>query len=61
MAREYQIDVDPLRLEEQGLTLDMLMMAVQQAGRERVSVRDLIDALGDRALNLSAQPQPQRA
>jgi Cu(I)/Ag(I) efflux system membrane protein CusA/SilA len=34
VAREYQIDVDPLRLEEQGLTLDMLMMAVQQAGRD---------------------------
>ncbi|MES2694982.1 MAG: efflux RND transporter permease subunit, partial [Verrucomicrobiota bacterium] len=34
VAREYQIDVDPTRLEEQGLTLDMLMMAVQQAGRD---------------------------
>jgi Cu(I)/Ag(I) efflux system membrane protein CusA/SilA len=34
VAREYQIDVDPLRLEEQGVTLDMLMMAVQQAGRD---------------------------
>ena len=33
-VREYQIDVDPLRLEEQGITLDMLMMAVQQAGRD---------------------------
>jgi Cu(I)/Ag(I) efflux system membrane protein CusA/SilA len=32
--REYQIDVEPTRLEEQGLTLDMLMMAVQQAGRD---------------------------
>jgi Cu/Ag efflux pump CusA len=30
VVREYQIDVDPLRLEEQGLTLDMLMMAVQR-------------------------------
>lgn len=34
MVREYQIDVDPLRLEEQGLTLEMLMMAVQNAGRD---------------------------
>ncbi len=34
VAREYQIDVDPLRLEEQGLTLEMLMMAVRQAGRD---------------------------
>lgn len=34
VAREYQIDVDPARLVEQGLTLDMLMMAVQQAGRD---------------------------
>ncbi len=34
VVREYQIDVDPTRLEEQALTLDMLMMAVQQAGRD---------------------------
>ena len=34
VVREYQIDVDPTRLEAQGLTLDMLMMAVQQAGRD---------------------------
>ena len=34
VAREYQIDVDPVRLEEQGITLDMLMMAVKQAGRD---------------------------
>jgi Cu(I)/Ag(I) efflux system membrane protein CusA/SilA len=34
VVREYQIDVDPARIEEQGLTLDMLMMAVQQAGRD---------------------------
>ncbi len=34
VAREYQIDVDPLRLEAQGLTLDMLMMAVREAGRD---------------------------
>ncbi|WP_146180100.1 efflux RND transporter permease subunit [Opitutus sp. ER46] len=34
VGREYQIDVDPNRLEAQGLTLDMLMMAVQQAGRD---------------------------
>ena len=33
-VREYQIDVEPTRLAEQGLTLDMLMMAVQQAGRD---------------------------
>jgi Cu(I)/Ag(I) efflux system membrane protein CusA/SilA len=34
VVREYQIDVDPLRLKAQGLTLDMLMMAVQGAGRD---------------------------
>ncbi len=34
VVREYQIDVDPERLAAQGLTLDMLMMAVQQAGRD---------------------------
>ena len=34
VVREYQIDVDPARLEAQGLTLEMLMMAVQQAGRD---------------------------
>jgi copper/silver efflux system protein len=34
VVREYQIDVDPTRIEEQGLTIDMLMMAVQQAGRD---------------------------
>jgi Cu(I)/Ag(I) efflux system membrane protein CusA/SilA len=34
VVREYQIDVEPTRLEEQGITLDMLMMAVQQAGRD---------------------------
>lgn len=34
VVREYQVDVEPTRLEEQGLTLDMLMMAVQAAGRD---------------------------
>lgn len=34
VVREYQVDVDPLRLEEQGVTLEMLMMAVQQGGRD---------------------------
>jgi Cu(I)/Ag(I) efflux system membrane protein CusA/SilA len=34
VVREYQIDIDPLRLEAQGLTLGMLMMAVQRAGRD---------------------------
>lgn len=34
VVREYQIDVDPTRIEEQGVTLEMLMMAVQQAGRD---------------------------
>lgn len=34
VVREYQIDVDPNRLEAQGITLDMLMMAVQQGGRD---------------------------
>ena len=53
VAREYQIDVDPLRLEEQGLTLEMLMMAVQQAGRdtgamsvERTGVETMLRATG---------------
>lgn len=34
VAREYQVDVDPLRIEEQGITLDQLMTAVRQAGRD---------------------------
>ena len=34
VVREYQIDVDPTRLEELGLTIDMLMMAVSRAGRD---------------------------
>ncbi len=34
VVREYQIDVEPTRLEEQGVTLEMLMMAVQNAGRD---------------------------
>ncbi len=34
VVREYQIEVDPSRLLAQGFTLDMLMMAVQQAGRD---------------------------
>jgi len=34
VVREYQIDVDPTRLEEQAITLEMLMMAVQLAGRD---------------------------
>ncbi|MBN9698570.1 MAG: efflux RND transporter permease subunit, partial [Zoogloea sp.] len=34
VVREYQIDVDPVRIQEQGLTLDTLMMAIQQAGRD---------------------------
>ncbi len=34
VVREYQIDVDPTRLEEQGLTLDALMTAVRDAGRD---------------------------
>jgi len=34
VVREYQIEIDPLRLEEQGFTLEMIMMAVQQAGRD---------------------------
>ncbi len=34
VVREYQIDVDPNRLEEQGITVDMLMMAVQSGGRD---------------------------
>ncbi|MFM8336360.1 MAG: efflux RND transporter permease subunit, partial [Opitutaceae bacterium] len=53
VVREYQIDVDPVRIEEQGLTLDMLMMAVQRAGRdtgamsvERAGVETMIRATG---------------
>ena len=34
VAREYQIDIDPYRLQAQGLTLETLMMAVQAAGRD---------------------------
>jgi Cu(I)/Ag(I) efflux system membrane protein CusA/SilA len=34
VVREYHIDVDPTRLEEQAITLDMLMMAVGRAGRD---------------------------
>ncbi len=34
VLREYQIDVDPVRLAAQGLTLDSLMMAVRDAGRD---------------------------
>jgi Cu(I)/Ag(I) efflux system membrane protein CusA/SilA len=53
VVREYQIDVDPTRLAEQGLTLDMLMMAVQQAGRdvgamsvEQTGVETMIRGIG---------------
>jgi len=34
VVREYQIDVDPTRLERQGLSLELLMDAVQRAGRD---------------------------
>lgn len=34
VVREYQINIEPTRIEEQGITLEMLMMAVQQAGRD---------------------------
>ena len=34
VVREYQIDVDPNRLKEQGISMEALMMAVQQAGRD---------------------------
>ncbi len=34
VVREYQIDVDPTRLEEQSITLDQLMLAVRAAGRD---------------------------
>ena len=34
VVREYQIDVDPTRLEEQGITTMMLMDAVKAAGRD---------------------------
>src|SRR5688572_13044776 len=53
VVREYQIDVDPRRLEEQGITLEMLMMAVQQAGRdvgamsvEQTAVETMIRGVG---------------
>ncbi len=34
VVREYQIEIDPTRLEEQGITLMMLMDAVRAAGRD---------------------------
>jgi copper/silver efflux system protein len=34
VVREYQIDIDPTRLEEQDITLDQLMSAVRAAGRD---------------------------
>ncbi len=34
VVREYQIDVDPTRLEEQGVTIGQLMDAVGAAGRD---------------------------
>lgn len=34
VVREYQIDVDPARLDAQGVTLDQLMTAVRAAGRD---------------------------
>ena len=34
VVREYQIDIDPTRLEAQGFTLDQLMTAVRAAGRD---------------------------
>ena len=34
VVREYQIDIDPTRLEEQAITVDMLMMAVKNSGRD---------------------------
>lgn len=34
VVREYQIDVDPTRLEAQGLTLEQLLTAVRAAGRD---------------------------
>jgi Cu(I)/Ag(I) efflux system membrane protein CusA/SilA len=34
VVREYQIDIDPTRLEEQGITLEQLMSAVRAAGRD---------------------------
>jgi Cu(I)/Ag(I) efflux system membrane protein CusA/SilA len=34
VVREYQIDIDPTRLEEQGLTIEMLMDAVKAGGRD---------------------------
>ncbi|MDF3056205.1 MAG: hypothetical protein K0R17_420 [Rariglobus sp.] len=34
VVREYQIDIDPVRLEEQSITLEQLMDAVRAAGRD---------------------------
>lgn len=34
VVREYQIDIDPSRLAAHGISLDMLMMAVRNAGRD---------------------------
>ena len=53
VVREYQIDVDPTRLEEQAISLEMLMEAVQRAGRdvgamsvERSGVETMIRGVG---------------
>ncbi|MBA2479265.1 MAG: efflux RND transporter permease subunit [Planctomycetes bacterium] len=34
VVREYHVDVDPLRLEEQGLSMEMVAMALQRSGRD---------------------------
>jgi Cu(I)/Ag(I) efflux system membrane protein CusA/SilA len=53
VVREYHIDVDPARLQAQGLTLDLLMEAVKASGRdvgamsvERSGVETMIRGVG---------------
>ena len=60
-------DVDPTRIEEQGLTLEMLMMAVRQAGRdvgamsvEQTGVETMIRGVGceARSYEIALTPAP---
>ncbi len=53
VVREYQIDVDPVRLEEQALTIDTLATAIRNAGRdvglmavERSGVESMLRGVG---------------
>jgi Cu(I)/Ag(I) efflux system membrane protein CusA/SilA len=53
VVREYHIDVDPVRLEEQALTIDALVMAIRASGRdvgamsiERSAIETMIRGVG---------------